>query len=178
MERIGVLLPTINRPEFVQRCLNDLIRQKFTGWVCIADSSANNETRKVVQTVIDQLNITYLSLPKKQFKNEISALNAAAAIAKTPYLVFLGDDDFLDIDNVVKLAEFLDNNQNFSMASGGQIRFFVDTSNNVNIDRVVLLHDFSSPSPMERFKTYMRTGQSVMYSLMRTEVMQSILKYH
>jgi len=175
MDRISILIPTMNRPEFMDRVFKYYSNVGFNGTILVADSSEDNATERLVPEH-KSLNIVYHHYPKEIFKNEVVAMQAVMAYARTPYTVFQGDDDFIALDGVKTAADFLDDNADFVMAGGGQLRFTVQNGI-FNIDAVKLPIDYSSDDFIERFKTYMRAGSSTMYFLHRTSVMNDILQY-
>lgn len=118
---ISILIPTLNRSEFVARLLRYYASVHFDGWVCLGDSS--NEVhaarnRALVQEYAGRLNIRYCYYPSPPYINDGLCLRALIEEAPTPYAVYSGDDDLLVPAGLERCMEFLAANPGYSAAGG------------------------------------------------------------
>ena len=103
---VSILIPTLNRSDFVLRILEYYKKSFFTGQIIILDSSKNVEkklNKKNVKKYSKYLEIDYIwdigwsfELFKK-YQKYIRKNNC----------IFSGDDDFISIDGLKKSIEFL-----------------------------------------------------------------------
>ena len=95
---ITILMPTLNRPEFVARALNYYAATGFTGVVMIGDSSDNEprtQNEAAVAAVRDRVKTVYAHLPREQFANKGMCLQALGERVDTPFVIYAGDADFV-----------------------------------------------------------------------------------
>src|SRR4051812_7254501 len=92
---VTLLIPTMNRPEFVARLLQYYASVRFNGRISIGDSSGPdglNATRIAVRALDHTLDIEYAEYPglglADCWKQMIDRLT-------TPFAAYLADDDFL-----------------------------------------------------------------------------------
>jgi len=180
MNRIAILIPTMNRPVFMGRALNFYKTIGFNGSIYIGDSSEPRHIRDW-PALFPELKIKNKFYPVTKFNNQIVVLKDLMNYVTEPYSCIPGDDDFIIATNMIKLADFLDDNKDFNMAAGFQVKFFIVSKNeifgDIKIDKILHPHDWSSTDPLERFCGYMRHGGSTTYHLHRREMMADILQY-
>src|SRR3989338_274211 len=90
-----LLVPTRNRPAFIRRLLTYYQSLRFDGVVQIADASEGEaaiRTREAAEDFASQLAVRYHALPGQRADACWRQLNA---LITTPYVTFMGDDDFL-----------------------------------------------------------------------------------
>ena len=66
-DQITILIPTLNRSNFLIRALSYYVKVGFKGWICIGDSSNvqhSERIKRVVYTLEDKLKIIYKYFPK------------------------------------------------------------------------------------------------------------------
>jgi len=121
---VGIVIPTLNRPDFVIRQLEYYAQIKSPHPVYIGDAS-NEENKKKLQVAIEKLSkhlvINYYAQPEGCNASEahIYLYNKI----KEDYCVFSGDDDYQIPDSLTKCAEFLESNPEYSSTSGHEITF-------------------------------------------------------
>ena len=104
MDMISVIIPTHNRPLFLQRALKSVLQQMFINEIIIVDDSTASNKKKN-QQLLGQYLIKYVSVESKgaSFSRNIGAVHA-----KGKYLAFLDDDDYWlgsYLENCYNLAE-------------------------------------------------------------------------
>jgi glycosyltransferase domain-containing protein len=112
------MVPTMNRSGFLIRLLRYFHEQGFKGWILIGDSSNPEEaglSRAVIESLKSDLHILYLECPEL---NAIKTVEKLVAMVQTPYVAYIGDDDFLVPAGMEKCIEFLDQNPDYGAAHG------------------------------------------------------------
>ena len=97
LEKLTILIPTKNRPAFVERALSYYAAQQWPGRIIVGDGSSVAEHHvagnAVVKQVQGRINVNYNHFaPDVTYGSSLLALVQSAA---TPYVVIIGDDDFL-----------------------------------------------------------------------------------
>jgi len=114
----SIIIPTINRSQFIELNLNFLSIQKFNGQVLIGDSSNDlnyNKTKLFIKKKKFNFEIIHKHLPN------LSAYECIAILKKKinfKYAMWIPDDDLLLTMNVKKCINFLDKNRDYSACGG------------------------------------------------------------
>lgn len=120
---ISLLMPTMNRSEFVIRLLNYYARLNFKHRIFIGDSSNPEEfekTSRAVRLLKNSLKVEHYHCPRV---NNYIAVEQLLGKVITPYAIFLPDDDFFVPDSIEKCIRFLENNPDYSCAWGKTVMF-------------------------------------------------------
>ncbi len=115
---ITLLIPTINRSDFIHRLLQYYCEQNFEGTIAIGDSSDQFHAAKnqeFISKMAAKLDIKYREFPNKSDSQVVKELLQTTT---TVFSAFLPDDDFLIPDSLYKCAEFLHYNPDYSSAHG------------------------------------------------------------
>lgn len=94
---LSVIIPTHRRPQILRQCLQHLTMQTIASdleVIVVSDGVGDSETEQVVRSY-SQLNIYYYEVEKSQ---QGIARNFGVKHAHSPYVLFIGDDIFLDPD--------------------------------------------------------------------------------
>jgi glycosyltransferase domain-containing protein len=123
-----LLVPTMNRSEFVIRMLAYYAQVGFTGRIAIGDSSNADHvqrTRDAIRSVEGSLDVAYAEYPRA---------GLGACLAKlldhvsTPYAATLPDDDFLIPSSLEQCARFLSEHPDYAAAHGVGVSVSLDTN--------------------------------------------------
>lgn len=170
--KVGIYIPTLNKPDFVIRQIRYYASLNSPHPVYIGDNS-NSEKAFLLQEALknfrNKLEITYFHHQPSISQAECQ-LNLVTHI-KEKYAVFVGDDDFLVPDSVTKCAEFLENNPDFSLASGLAVSFSLDQTGPYG--KIVELSDYPRPEVLEekaenRLWDYLNRYHVTLFSVART----------
>jgi glycosyltransferase domain-containing protein len=125
---VTLLIPTMNRPEFVARLLRYYASVRFPGRISIGDSSAPEgitAAREAVESFRGVLDVEYAEYPglglADCWKQMIDRLT-------TPYAAYLADDDFLVPESVDRCARFLAEHPDYAAAHGAGLGVTLDTN--------------------------------------------------
>jgi len=125
---IGIIIPTLNRSEFLIRQLDYYAKVKCPYTIYIGDSSDDYHAERIRQAINkfgNKIEIAYyecLGLSAEQ------ATSKLIENIKEKYCAFIGDDDFLIPNSLSKCAEFLENNLEYRTAQGCGIMFSLEQS--------------------------------------------------
>ena len=115
---ITLLVPTMNRPDFVVRLLRYYDSLNFKHSILIGDSSNHEEfekTNHVVDELNGRLNVEHFYYP--DLTNYAVSYKLIQKVT-TPYSAFLPDDDFLVPNSIEKLISFMEKHPDYSCAWG------------------------------------------------------------
>jgi glycosyltransferase domain-containing protein len=119
MHSVTLLIPTQNRPTFLERLIKHLAAQKVPPLIIVADSSHQTEAYEANQELISQhdseLSINHNNCRGKHFWTKyIESLETI----NTDYVCTVADHCFLSVSAVYEAALFLDQNPEYSHANG------------------------------------------------------------
>ena len=123
MPKVSILVPTLNRSEFVIRLLEYYSSVKSIHPIYIGDSSNISHKNKILDKVNDlkgKLCINYFHWPKY---NDLKTLDELAKKSKEDFCAYIGDDDFLIPNSLEICANFLSKNPNYRTAQGKAMIF-------------------------------------------------------
>lgn len=89
--KVGVVIPTYNRAEYVKEAIHSVIHQTFKNWkLIVVDDASTDNTRNVIKE-IDDSRVHYIRNEKN--KGAQKARNRGVLSSKTKYIAFLDSDD-------------------------------------------------------------------------------------
>lgn len=179
-EQLSILLPTLNRPEFLWRALNHYHRLGFRGWIIIGDSSQEEilaQNRRSVAQLASNLKLLHLHLPSPPYLHDGMCQKEMVRRAVTPYVVYAGDDDLLVPPGLERCVEFLETHPDFIAAHG--IRANVSLENDQVWGKVTRAHLILDPEMLydlatARLESYLRAGFSTQYYVHRREAWRTM----
>ncbi len=118
MTKITLLIPTMNRSDFLIRLLRYYWELGFQGCICIGDSSdaADLErTKRAIEVFQEKLNIDFKEYPGL---SDADCLQQLIKSVSTPYAALVPDDDFLVPAALEQCALFLDQHPDYNAAHG------------------------------------------------------------
>ena len=124
---ITLLVPTMNRSDFLIRLLRYYDEVGFEGCICIGDSSSPEHvvrTKRVIEILRGKLNIVYQEYPGINVSLCVSRL---VDLVSTPYAAFVADDDFLVPNALNQCAKFLGEHPDYVAAHGIGITITLDS---------------------------------------------------
>ena len=170
---ITIIIPTINRPEFIIRYIDYLQLSNFDGELLIGDSSDILEFNITSQHIKDNsfsFQIIHHSYPKKMHYEVIREL---IPLISMPFCLYMCDDDFIIVETLNKAINFLTKNLDYSAVGGRGIMCY--TSYNDNCFKINYLHkiDFNNileNTSIERLHNLIYSKHNVIaYSISRTK---------
>ena len=114
---LGIIIPTKNRPKWIERCLIYYDKSKFKGKILVADSTDNNDLikfqkvlKKNFQSIVKFINCKGLSFQPAVLK--------ALHEVETKYVVINCDDDIIISKKLHLGLNFLEKNKDYSGFTG------------------------------------------------------------
>ena len=123
MIKVAILIPTMNRSEFIIRQLKYYSSLGSPHPVYIGDASDkehSERTKHASEKLNDQITIHYYHWPGHSDRQTMKRLGD---VAKESYCAYNGDDDFLIPNSLSKCAEFLERNLDYRTAQGKAVLF-------------------------------------------------------
>ncbi len=176
---VGIIVPTLNRPDFVIRQLNYYASLNFPHPIYYSDSSNSENAQKVkdeIKKLKNKLNIIYLTSPAGDVLNSYVQLLSAV---QEKYTAILGDDDYWVPDVLDQCVEFLEKNPDYEAAQGKSVAF--KTEANAVFGKIKVIYDYPKYSledstASERLFNYLGPKTSTIgTAIIRTD---HFLKYH
>ena len=115
---LGIVIPTMNRPEFLIRQLAYYADVGCRYTVYVGDSSDPAElelTAQAVSRLQSRINIVHIPVPGMSASE---ATSHVLHLITEPYVTYIGDDDFLVPQSLEKCARFLEEHADFSTVHG------------------------------------------------------------
>ncbi|MBU0536363.1 MAG: TIGR00180 family glycosyltransferase [Nanoarchaeota archaeon] len=170
-----LIVPTYNRPDYLERVLSYFQKKGVESRIIIADSSLprykkrNEEVIKKIGIHVDYLgDFDYKIHPHRKLAFTINKV-------KTKYCVMCADDDFIVPKTIEKSIRFLDKNPDYTCCHGRYVLF------DINEDRCSWNDLYPSESiissdPKIRLKTHIKYYCPTYYAVFRTEFINRIFK--
>ena len=97
MDLISVIVPVYNVKNFLNRCVDSILKQTYSNIEIVLVDDGSNDGSEVI---CDQLAHNYdnVRVIHKPNGGLSSARNAGIAVAKGKYIGFVDSDDFIDLD--------------------------------------------------------------------------------
>jgi len=170
---IAILIPTINRSEFLTRQLEYYASVNCPHTIYIGDSSNNEHMEKTIRGIEklkNRIKVVYKPCPEMNDRQTIKQL---IGIAKEKYCGFIADDDFLIPSSLTKCAEVLGNNSGYRTAQGRAILFSLEQSGaygDLNgVGAYWKRKEAESNNPSKRLLNFSANYWVPLFSLHRTE---------
>jgi len=135
ISKTAIIIPTKDRVDWCHKILSYYDRSNYGGYIVFADSSSLVHYGNLGSIIADfrNLNILHVNTHKHGIHKSIEI-----AMKELPkevlYVVQSGDDDFFDVDGVLKCVLYLQNNPSFKSVFGKAISIgFVDCNNMLKI---------------------------------------------
>jgi len=116
--QLTILVPSINRSEFLIRMMHYYAQKNFKGVLLIGDSSREQEfkrTADVVTLLKQKLDVRHIDCGGMDDREAIFHLTD---LLTTEYVAFLGDDDFLIPSGLDECIKYLDRHSDYISANG------------------------------------------------------------
>lgn len=123
-----IMVPTMNRSDFIIRLLDYYAENGFPGRILIGDGSGPDhveKTRTAIERLAGRLNVQYHVWPGLNSNDTMKNLND---LLETDYVAYLGDDDLIVPEGLARCVEFLENTPGYSAANGEARGFRLNVS--------------------------------------------------
>ena len=171
---VTIGIPTFNRAHLLIRAINSACQQKYQNLeIVISDNFSSDRTEALCRAALKtDHRIRYLRQPEnmgpvENFRNVLDA-------AQGEFFMWLGDDDWIDLDYIEKCLHELDENPTIFLVSGTP-RYY-RKNNYVYEGR---LFDIDHALPQQRLRIYYSkvTDNGIFYGLFRTTIIRKNFLY-
>jgi hypothetical protein len=177
--RVTLLVPTMNRSEFVIRMLQYYARLNFTGRIAIGDSSNREhveKTRRAIAELSGELDVAYEEYPRAGIG--VCLLKLLDHVV-TPYAATLPDDDFLVPASLDKCVVFLSEHPEYAAAHG--VGIGVDLDSQGRHGRVTRCRYYAQPvieanNAADRLTAHLENYRVSMFSVHRLDTWRQMLR--
>lgn len=174
---ITLLIPTINRSDFLIRQLHYYRDIGFRGNICIGDSSEPEHVEKAKKAIAELqggLNIYYQECPGL---SDSQCIKRLVDSTQTPYAAFVADDDILIPAAMERCMSFLEAHADYSAAHGTGIT--IDLKSSGAYGQVVRVRRYPQPiieseSASQRITEHLGHYEVTLFSVHRTETWQKM----
>ncbi|MFH1581703.1 MAG: TIGR00180 family glycosyltransferase [Pseudomonadota bacterium] len=172
---ITIVIPTMNRSDFLIRLLNYYADTGYKHWISIGDSSDVfhlNATKQAIKGLAGELKIVYREFPGVP---EPKCTSQLIQEVKTPHVAFVADDDFLVPSALDECVEFLKDHPDYSVALGKAMIFNLGCSGpfgNISGVGPYALSSIEAASGRERLLYHLRNYSNPNFGVHRTEEFQ------
>ena len=99
---VSIIIPVYNAEEYLDRCIQSIIAQRYRDWslILIDDGSSDNSRKICEQYASIEPRISYLS---QKNAGVSSARNRGLGLLRTEYFTFIDADDWISPDYLSKL---------------------------------------------------------------------------
>lgn len=172
--KIGIVIPTMNRADFVIRQIQYYASVNCPHTIYLCDSSGQEDYEKIkneVDKLKDKINIIFEYLPNFT-RGTADTVKHLLPMVKEKYVCYSCDDDYQIPNSLTVCAEFLENNPDYATASGYAISFRLN-SNGVygDLDRVsdCPIPDISDESAADRLLHFFSDNFVPLFYVNRTD---------
>jgi glycosyltransferase domain-containing protein len=181
--KLTMLLPTRNRPEYLKRLFKYLDTQEVFFKIIIVDSSEEKFINQV-DGVVSKFSLS-LPLELHRYNPNISVIEKVSRgldLIQTPYSVITADDDFHIPSTIKKSIEFLEKNQDYSAVQGTALFFKLRSKYFGKVESVYPYYNGTFRSvedslSLERLKNYIKNPSTTWLAVQRTRDIQQNYKY-
>jgi len=174
---LTILIPTINRHEFLARTLDYYRIVGFRGHIFIGDSSDDKQAQKNKDLIATtkELNITYHTCPDPPYLHSGMCVREMNKKIPTKYAVFQGNDDFFIPSGLQQCIDFLNSSPNEYIAAHGRrcaIKIVNDKPyGKINdIAKPCFGRDWADENFSHRWQRYVRRSYCNQFSVHRTNI--------
>ena len=183
ISKCTILIPTINRVNFLKRILNYYNSFEKDYKIIVGDSSTNENKLKNKKniSVFSNLDILYLD----HYSSKINSFHKFADMinyADKKYCVFCADDDFIIPNGINQSVTFLEKNSNFSVAQGRFISFSIKNNDKKGLKEFYYRPSYTNESiifsdPKDRMYEHLSNYTlPTVYAVHRTKLLKMIYK--
>jgi glycosyltransferase involved in cell wall biosynthesis len=140
-ELVSVIIPTYNRPKFLERAIKSVLEQSYKDIeVIIVDDNANNleiqkESKAIIENFTEYPNVKYIQ--NKINLGGAEARNTGVRHALGKYISFLDDDDTYERNKISEQLKTLENKKSFDVCYCG-MKYLDEENKNIGHRRIYL----------------------------------------
>ncbi|MFA4872391.1 MAG: TIGR00180 family glycosyltransferase [Patescibacteria group bacterium] len=172
---VAILIPTMNRSEFVIRQLKYYVQVGCPHPIYIGDSSnaAHDLAQREAIASLPSLTVHYFSFPNETI--DVATYHLLENVTEE-YMCMIGDDDFQIPSSLTRCAEFLESHRDYASAHGHAVALRIE--GNKVAGRITKIKDYPQPqyeqeSSAVRLMYYFSRYYVTLFSVHRTTAMHA-----
>ena len=173
MQKVAIIIPTMNRPDFIFRHFEFYELMNSPHPIYVSDSSNEENAQRIRDGIkrFKNLNITYQWVPPGK-----DCLYQLMPLIKEKYCMQIGDDDLVIPKTVSECADFLEDHPDYATCSGKQInvRFRQEDYNKFRglLGRATLPmgRSMEDEDMLARVKNFWSDPNFICFAVTRTEI--------
>ena len=118
---VSVIVPTHNRPDFLEKTLQSILKQTYKNLQIIVVSNGFNQKNKEIVENLKDKRILYKE--QENSGSPSSPRNHGIRLSKGKYVAFCDDDDLWMPEKIEKQVEALEKNLNYDLCYSKMLRF-------------------------------------------------------
>jgi len=177
---LTIIIPTMNRSDFLIRLLNYYADTGFKHWLFIGDSSDAYHveiTKNAIRNFEGKLKIIYREYPGL---NDAECNQQLSQLVSTPYAVFVADDDFLFPDALEQCISFLEKHENYNSVHGVANIFTLQSSGPYGMflnSSIYRLPSIDAETASQRILDHLSNYSVTLFCVHRIETWQKMFKH-
>lgn len=121
MPKVSVIIPCFNQAEFLEECVDSVLKQTMTDFeIIVVDDGSTDEKSK---EILDAFKKTKTKIIRQQNMGLVGARNTGVKNARGKYILPLDCDDKISPNFLEKCSKYMDENKNCGIC-GGLTEFF------------------------------------------------------
>lgn len=180
MEKITLIIPTYNRPDFLRRILAYYADKSLKYKIIVVDSSSdeNREKNKEIIGFFHNLSVDFYHYQSDVHPND--KIFRVLGNVSSEYCVICADDDFITLKGIESAMSFLEKNPDFTCVHGNYLQFRLRNDRNKQPKffwkELYSCKSLTSEDPVERIQHYFPDCCPTFYAVHRTSFLSIIFK--
>lgn len=176
---ISILIPTMNRADFVIRLLRYYQQESFPYALLIGDSSREEEQKKIsdfIKQNVRRIDVRYVDCPNL---NNYEVMQQLLNETTTPYACYLADDDFLIPETLSECLNFMETHPDYSGCCGQALLFKLKQAGPYGDWEATSrypAYGIEANDPRQRLQDHIRNYTSTFHSVCRTPLLKKALR--
>jgi len=177
-EKVSLIVPTMNRPDFLSRLLRYYACAQFRGVLVIGDASHEEHATRALQAIEALKGFPQVAHYRFPGLNEPETTKRLLSKVGTPYVALLPDDDLIVPSSLARCVEFLEDHPDYSLAHGRAVMMMLQGSGPYGRLEAVWPHywgEEGSNTAAERLLNFLTKNYfTTVFSVHRTQQMQAM----
>jgi glycosyltransferase domain-containing protein len=170
---ITIVVPTLNRPDFMIRTMRYYAEAGFLGCLLVGDSSRGEAAARVRDEAVRLSGRVDVTVHDCVDLDDRLTLQKLSELVKTPYVAYIGDDDLILPSGIRDCVEFLERERQFISANGSAWAFELLNGATDTFGRLRVLDAYPQPEVLHadavsRLTDYLRDYRVSLFSVTRS----------
>lgn len=176
---ISILVPTMNRPDFVVRLIEYYARARFPYTLLIGDSSSPKQKAPILTAIEKYRKVIHVEHADCPGMSNYEVMQFLLNKIETPYASYLADDDFLVVDTVREAIAFMESHPDYVGAAGQAMLFQLRDHGPFGEFEAAMRYpqfEILGESAIDRLRAHAQRYTSAFHAVCRTKVLRRALR--